>query len=103
MRKLFFLFLLSFIGFSNIVVSQTLKNQRKSTTELSKDNIKNNEERKKKSPGPDEISKDDPNYKDLKAIRNKCVAIKKNGKRCNLKTTKGTTYCIWHSKNNYGY
>lgn len=103
MKNLYLILCVFLFCFNLPVNAQTLKNQRKSTEQLSKQNQKNSEKKKEDSPGPNEISKKNPNYKDVDRLANKCVAMKSNGKRCNSRVVKGTSYCKKHSGNNYGY
>ncbi len=46
--------------------------------------------------GPGEVPPGDVNYKDLEAIRHRCVYVEKSGERCTGKAVKDGKYCRKH-------
>lgn len=72
--------------------------QMRQTKKFSKQNVQRQENKKADEivPGAEGLSRDDVNYKDLDAIRHRCIHVNKKGKRCGRKVARNGKYCRWH-------
>ncbi len=73
--------------------------QMRQTQKLSRQNVQRQENKKPDEvvTGADGLSKHDVNYKDLDAIRHRCMYVSKKGHRCTRKAVKNGKYCRWHT------